>query len=146
MPSDAVIAVLNELLVAERRNLAPRLCESILFVSRQTATARELVEGMARLSRDHCESLAALIRELGAEPGLRGPDMATADLHFQALCHALPRLLSAHKALLGTYRIASLKVSEEPRAADVLARIMERHTSDLQALEKVTADAATDSP
>lgn len=135
MPNESIAAILNGLLAAEHRNIAPRLCESTVFVSQLSVDANEIVQGMARASRDHCEALTAVILELGGEPVPRGLDVATADLHFLDLSHVLPRFIAAHLSLVAVYRLASSRVGDEPRAASVVSRITGRHRSDLRMLQ-----------
>jgi hypothetical protein len=135
MPNDSITAALNDLLAAEYRNIAPRLCESTVFVSQVSGDAFEIVRGMARASQDHCEALTALIRELGGEPVPRSLDVTTADLHYADLSQILPRITAAQLALVAIYRLASARVGVEPRAAKVVSRITERHKSDLKMLK-----------
>ncbi|MDO8629360.1 MAG: hypothetical protein Q7R41_02605, partial [Phycisphaerales bacterium] len=94
-----LIAVLNELLAAEQQNLAPRLFESTLFVSRLDVEAYDVVRAMAQACREHCAALTELILEFGGQPAPRTGDVTTADLHFLELHYVLPRLIADQRFL-----------------------------------------------
>lgn len=132
-----VIAVLNELLAAEQQNIAPRLFESTLFVSRLDVEAYDMACAMAQACREHCAALTELILDLGGQPAPRPADTSTADLHFLELHYVLPRLIADQQALERKYAFAAPRVAAEPRAAVLIGRILERHRRDLAQIQSL---------
>ncbi len=138
-----VIVVLNELLAAEQQNLAPRLFESTLFVSRLDVEAYDVVRAMAQACREHCAALTELILDLGGQPAPRTGDVTTADLHFLELRHLLPRLIADQQTLERKYAVAAPRVAAQPRATALVIRVLDRHQRDLQQLRTLVVPAAT---
>ena len=136
MASTMTIRVLNELLVAEQCNPAGRLCESTVFVSELSSEAESVVRSMVDATAGHCAVLTTLIRRLGGEPGPRGNDVMTGDLHFQELGEAVPRVISEQGRLIDLYQRALERLGDEPEAAAVVSQIVEQHRADLSALER----------
>ena len=136
MDTVSTVDILNELLVNEQRRLATRLAESNVFVSRPAAENMRLVHRMAEESREHDAWLVASITELGGVPGPRVGDITTADVHYQELRRVLPRLLADHEALIRKYKLAAERLNTEPRAVEVVQRILARHQADLEILTK----------
>ncbi|MHC4697452.1 MAG: hypothetical protein ACYTFA_11980 [Planctomycetota bacterium] len=127
MAEPAVVDILRELLVAEQGSLAPRLLESTVFVSDLAVDDLNAIKDMARAGEEHSAWLTELILSLGGAPVLREGDMTTADLHYQAVQCVLPRLVQDRESLVEHYTRVSDRVSEEPRATDLVARILSRH-------------------
>ena len=138
--STMTLAVLNELLVAEQCHPARRLCESTVFVSDLGSEEEGAVRALVEASTGHCGELTSLIRRLGGEPGPRGIDVMTGDLHFQELGGAVPRVISEQGHLIALYQRASERLGDEPEAAAIVGRIVERHRTDLSALERAACD------
>ena len=137
MDTQTVVDLLNELLANEQRTPAHRLLESNVIVSRVAMDGLGPVQAMARASREHTAWLTELILELDGAPGLRFGDPTSADLHYQELHHALPRLVREHQALIRKYELASERLAGEPEAQEVVERILARHRKLLSALEQV---------
>lgn len=137
MEPAAIVEILNELLAAEQRNLVTYLMDSTVFVSRLGMKELTLLEQMARDADDAGARLAEAIIALGGVPGLRTVDLAPADLHFQELHAALPRLAADRQALVDKYAIAGSRVGPEPVAAQVVGRIKERHADELARLTEL---------
>ena len=136
MDTSTVIDLLNELLASEQRTLAHRLLEANVTVPRVVTDGLGVVQEMARESREHAAWLTELILELDGAPGLRFGDPTSADLHYQELDHALPRLVREHQALIRRYELASDRLAGEPEAQEVVQRILARHREHLSALEQ----------
>jgi hypothetical protein len=134
-----LIAVLNELLAAEQQNLAPRLFESTLFVSRLDVEAYDVVRTMAQTCREHCSALTELILDLGGQPAPRTGDVTTADLHFLELHYVLPRLIADQRLLEHKYSVAAPRVAAEPGAAALVSRVLDRHRRDLVRIQSLNA-------
>jgi hypothetical protein len=145
MTDPVVVEVLRELLVKEQRCLAFRLLESTVFVSDAAVNDLSAVKEIARESNENSASLTKLILELRGAPVLRTGDMATADLHYQAVEYVLPRLVEDREALVHSYRDAVEKVSQEHRAGDLLTRILSRHQEELHCVKQLSGNA-TDPP
>ena len=142
MDTSTVVDILNELLVAEHQSLAPRLLESIVFVSRDTVKGVQPVRRMADQSKEHTEWLTGMILELGGEPGPRFGDPTSADLHYQNIRHALPRLIDGHGTLIRKYSLATPKVESEPRAGELVSRILARHREHTDTLKQLSEQSA----
>ncbi len=142
MASTMTIAVLNELLVAEQCNPAGRLLESTVFVSDVSSEAEGVVRGMIEATTEHRRALTALIRRLGGEPGPRGNDVMSGDLHFQELGGAVQRVTSGQRRLIALYQRALERLGDEPEAAAVVSQIVEQHRTDLSALEHAACHPA----
>lgn len=143
MASTMTLAVLNELLVAEQCNPAGRLWESTVFVSDVNSEAEGVVRAMVEATVEHRRSLTALIRRLGGEPGPRGNDVMSGDLHFQELGEAVPRVISEQRRLIALYQRALERLGDEAEAVAVVRQIVEQHRADLSALERAACDAST---
>ena len=137
MDTSTVVDLLNELLANEQRAPAHRLLESNVVLSRVAMDGLGLVQTMAGESREHAAWLTELILDLDGAPGLRFGDPTSADLHYQELHHALPRLVREHQALIRRYELASDRLAGEPEAQEVVQRILARHRKHLSALEQV---------
>ena len=136
MDTQTVVDLLNELLANEQRAPAHRLLESNITLSRVAMDGLGPVQAMARASREHMEWLTELILELDGAPGLRFGDPTSADLHYQELHHALPRLVREHQALIRKYELASDRLAGEPEAQEVVQRILAHHREHLSTLEQ----------
>jgi len=138
MSDDApLMAVLNELLAAEQQNLALRLFESTMFVSRLDVSAYDIVRGMADAGREHCAALTQLILDLGGDPAPRAGDVTTAELHFLDLHYVLPRLIADQSALAGKYALAAPRLAGQPRTAAVIGGIVDRHNRNLAQVQSL---------
>lgn len=137
MDAQTLTNILNELLAAEQCSLTQRLVESTVFVSELSVEEAAALEQMVRASEEHGAWLAGAIGEFGGVVGMPVHDPASADLHFQDLHRALPRLVTDRESLLHKYTLASERVSGEPRAVQLVARIMERHREELASLRRL---------
>jgi bacterioferritin (cytochrome b1) len=134
MDPQKIVNVLNELLALEQVSLAPRLVQSTMFVSRLSVEDSHVVQNMARASEEHGAWLADAILQLGGVPGPRIADAQWANLHYQDVRNVLPRLLGDLEALIQKYALAAHYVTDEPRAAELLTRIRDRHRQELSTL------------
>ncbi len=141
MAEPTVLDVLNELLAAEQRSLPVRMFESTVFVSPLSVEQCADVERMARISREHDAWLSELILELGGALGPRIGDVTSADLHFQELHHVVPRLVHAQETLIDLYVAAAQRVAGEPKARELLERIIARHRQALDVLRPASSEA-----
>lgn len=139
MDRTSLIAVLNDLLIAEQCSLAPRLFESTMFVSKLDIDLYQLVRSMAQSSRKHCAMLTEVILELGGQPVPRRVDVTTGDLHFLEVRSLIPRLLASQESLEQLYQQAGTRVGSEVRAASVVARILDRHREYLVRLRSLSS-------
>ncbi len=137
MDAQTLTNILNELLAAEQCSLTQRLVESTVFVSELSVDEATVLAQMAKASEEHGAWLAGAIGEFGGVPGLGVHDPASADLHFQDLHRALPRLVVDRESLIHKYTLASDRVGGEPRAVQLVARIMERHREELATLKRL---------
>ncbi len=137
MDAQTLTNILNELLAAEQCSLTQRLVESTVFVSELSVEGAAALEQMATASGEHGAWLAGAIGEFGGIVGIPVHDLASADLHFQDLHRALPRLVGDRESLIQKYTLASERVGSEPRAAQLVARIMERHREELATLKRL---------
>ena len=131
MDATTAIDILNELLAWERGSLVARLAESGVFVSRPAVADLEALQSMARKTTEHVQWLSEAIMHLGGTPGFRFADASTGDLHYLELHHVLPRLISDREALIRKYTTASQRLAEEPAAASLVQRVLERHRESL---------------
>ena len=134
-----VTRILNELLVEEQRSLPFRLLESTPFVSQLHVSALSLVNGMVRASLEHGAWLSELIADLGGSVGPRGTNPASADLHYEGLQSAFPRLLEDRELLVHVFSAAIPHVSAEPTAIEFVGRILSRHQTELEEIRQTVA-------
>ena len=143
MSEQSIISILNELLTLEQAAPAPRLFESTVFVSQCSVEGWQIAKRIAKESQQHCASLADLIQDLGGTPGLRAQDVMTADLHFQELHSAIPRLIDEYESLISKYKIAVQHVASHTSATSLVNLILQHHQqqfSELQSLLKSTEE------
>ena len=143
MEDQATVAVLNELLALEQCNLAARLLESTVFVSRLSVENLNLVQRMAQTSAEHGAWLAEAIVALDGVPGPRHGDVHTANLHYLDLRHVLPRLATDQESLIQKYRLAAARIASQPKADTVVAKILQRHQEALDSLNQLPRKGAT---
>lgn len=145
MDLQTVVDILNELLAAEQRSLARRLVESTLFVSLPTMEDAKIVRHMADKSVEHAQWLTKQILDLEGVPGLRFGDVSTANLHYQELRHALPRLLRDHEELIRKYKLACGRLGSDSPDVQLVPRILARHQEHHDLLQRLTGQS-TGSP
>lgn len=146
MSEQWIISVLNELLTLEQAAPAPRLFESTVFISQWSVEDWHIAKRIASASRQHCASLAELIQDLGGTPGLRAQNVMTADLHFQELRSAIPRLINEYESLISKYKIAAQHVASHTAATSLVNQILQHHHqqfSELQSLLGNTEEVAS---
>lgn len=135
----AVADILRELLAAENFGPLGRLDESTIFIS--SLFAGEHAE-LSRIARESGEHGAWLSRVLVAATGSVGPrrfDLTTADLHFQELHHALPRVIRSLELLVGLYEAALPQVNSDAQAAELVSRILSRRREHLSTLRPMVS-------
>ncbi len=138
MAQPTVVDILRELLVVEQRSLPARLIESTVFVSELAVDDLNAITAMARAGQEHGAQLAELILSLGGVPGLRGTDMSSADLHYQAVEYVLPRLAQDRESLVRLYGQAVERVTDEPGAAELLRGILSCHQEELRRIQQLS--------
>ncbi len=138
MQTSSIVAVLNELLALEQRNLAVRLMESGLFVSHLSVESLRAIQRMAKACGQHGSQLAAAIERLGGVLGPRTSDADSGDLHFQELHRLLPRLASDRESLVRKYSLASERVGADPVAGAAITGILDCHRKELALLGQLT--------
>lgn len=143
MDEPAVTDLLNELLVEEQANLAARLLESTLFVSRLAVEDLSVVHRIAESSRQHCEWLTQLILDLGDAPWPPQPDMRSADLHFQDLHCVLSRLAHDIEGRLRAFKPAAEQARNQPEAVELITKVQDRHRRNLASLRKAIVETST---
>ncbi|MHC5110427.1 MAG: hypothetical protein ACYTHJ_11175 [Planctomycetota bacterium] len=121
------IALLNELLALEQRQLSLRLTESTVFVSRMSVEQSQVIRRLNRLAEEHGASLCKAITATGGVPGMRVGDIHTAHLHFQELHHVWPKLIEDYEHLVSAYRLAAERLSPYPAAAKIVGDIHASH-------------------
>ncbi len=137
-----IIDILNELLAAEQRNVVTSLMESTMFVSGLTVRANEVLRDIARSSKEHSQRLVEAILDQGGVPGVRLVTMAPADLHFQEVSVALPRVLADRQALIQKYERAQQRV-QEPTTNAILVQVLDGHRTEEAALRALNSASAT---
>jgi hypothetical protein len=139
---ESVCAILNELLAAEQRAIAPRLFESTVFVSRPSVAEYPVVLRIAKQARRNCEWLTQKVVEHRGVPAPRSPVANMANWHFQELHHVLPMVVADQEALVRTYKAAAQRLASEPNAVESVDRILDIHLRELDALRQLL-DIAT---
>lgn len=142
MPSPSPTEVLKALLLGEQRNLAGRLLESTLFVSRLGVEASIAVRDMVQSSAEHCGWLAGMILDAGDSPSPPMPDVRSGDLHFQDLGFVLSRLAEDIQRRIDMCSRAAQHLAQAPRAAALVGKIADRHRSALSDLRELCAEGS----
>ena len=137
MELPSVISVLNELLTLEQAAPAPRMFESTVFISQLSIDDWPVAKRIAATSQKHSAMLAEFIQDIGGTPGLRAQDVMTADLHFQELRWALPRLITQQQTLIEKYNIASKYVASHAAASSLINQITKQHQESLASLQEL---------
>lgn len=141
MDPELVCALLNDLLAAEQRAMARRLFESTVFVSQLSVTEAQVARRIAHQIQRNCERLTTMILEYNGVPNPRLADQSMAHLHYQDLHYVFPLMIADHQALVRKYELASQQIAQEPRAADLVVRILELHRSELDELREIRETA-----
>lgn len=136
MTSLDLTKTLDDLCHAEHRSLSPRLCESTVFVSWASAEEADAVRDIVTEEQEHLGWLVAMISDLGESPTPCTADLHTANIHYLELNAMTPRLIQNKKNLITTYEQASVLVSSDSAASELVARIAERHKTHLARLEQ----------
>ena len=135
MGTDRTVDILNELLALEQRSLAPRLLESTAFVDGASAGDLTNVQRIGQASKEHSAWLANMIISLGGVPGFCCGDLGTADMHYLDLRYTLPSFVADRESLIKKYELAARRIGDEPRASDLMQRILQRHRQELTLLQ-----------
>ena len=135
------LAALNELLQTESASLLARLAEAAPFVPADSADVYAVVQRMVRQTGEHLAWLGRTIHELGGAVAPRRPATNTGELHYLEISYLLPQLVDDCRRLNQAYQDGSGQVGATPAAAEVVGRILTRHTENLAALEQLVAPA-----
>jgi len=134
MDTAPVIDTLNDLLSYESTSLLPRLAESTIFVSWASAGDAECVSTIIVEEIEHQAWLVEAISDLGGDPASPSPDIRSAEVHFLDLGYILPRVLADRKRLLSAYESAAARIGANAHAADIIAKITQRHRRHLETI------------
>lgn len=145
MDRSCTVDILNELLAFEQQNLAGRLLESTVFVTAPSIDDWNVVRQIAQASCEHEGWLAEKILALDGVPGLRFGSTNTANLHYQELGRALPRLVAWCENAVDTHMLAAKRVDAEPQAQQVVSRILARHQQALMSVRQLGRQRAAES-
>lgn len=137
MIESTIVDILNELLLQEQGGVAPRVAESTAFVSDKAIPERLFLDRLVSSIQRHCRDLVDAIVEMNGEPALRHYDANTADLHFQDLRFALPRIASDLKELAHKYSLAGTRVASNRMASALVARNLAGHQAHLSELQRL---------
>jgi len=142
MAQNDTIDILNELLGLEQTSVIERLHRSGVFVSRAWADGYPVVKRMTEEVYEHGQWLVQLILDLRGGVWPRANDPTCADLHYQELCHLLPRVIDNEKAIIAKYELARSHLALEPQAIEVVSRILARHSEHVEQLTRFLANRA----
>lgn len=134
--SPALVRTLDQLCHAERRSILPRLRESTVFVSWPSADQADAVDEMILQEREHVLWLIDLINALGESPTPCSLDMRTTNINYLELNYLMPRVIQSKQSIVKVYEGSAPQVSEDPKAAALVGRILERHRAHLATLEQ----------
>jgi bacterioferritin (cytochrome b1) len=137
-----VVAVLNELLLAEFGGLGQRLGESQPYADSASCELLAAVQRGAAQTQEHIAWLSEMIVLLGGVPATRVSDVYSTDMHYVSVEVLLPRLLKDTERLVETYRLAADRLAGR-RAAELVNRIRTRHEQQLQALKELRSTGRT---
>ena len=138
------IDIVQELLAAEQASVVLRLAESTVFVSPLSAPQALAVRRIASEINEHSAWLVDLLTHAGQSPGPRIGDLSSADLHFQEVSYALPRVTADVEHLTRLCERAAQR-STDPTLAPVVARMTQRHRKHLETLQALSGPVAGDS-
>ena len=133
------IDIVQELLAAEQASIALRLAESTLFVAPPSAAEASALGRIAGEINEHSAWLVDVLARAGRSPGPRISNLSTADLHFQEISFALPRLTADLTRLAQLCERAATGVATDQAVAPVVARMTDRHRKHLATLETLSA-------
>jgi hypothetical protein len=141
MAIDDLIDSVNRLYALESCSLMQRLAESQAYIPTGANAEAFDLQRMIDEETQHGASLVTLLDELNTTPGPRGVSIMSGNLHYNQLHVLLPRLIEDKHRLIGEYQ-AALSIAEfEPRAADVLGRLLASHRRHLARLEELAQQA-----
>lgn len=140
MSNELVVAVLNQLLAAEHRNLIRRLGESNPFVTWPAAEDRAVVERLLADTRHHQQALAGLILKLRGSPAPATYPTELGGVHYLNLSYLMPQVIAGVRELVRVYEGAS--GTGHPEADVLISRILGDHTRHLSELERMHANLA----
>ncbi|MCH9058745.1 MAG: hypothetical protein IIB55_08975, partial [Planctomycetes bacterium] len=138
------IDIVQELLAAEQASIALRLAESTLFVAPPSAAEASALGRIAGEINEHSAWLVDVLARAGRSPGPRISDLSTADLHFQEISFALPRLTADLTRLAHLCERAATEVATDQTVAPVVARMTERHRKHVEKSAALSGTAASD--
>ena len=133
------IDIVQELLAAEQASIALRLAESTLFVAPPSAAEASALGRIAGEINEHSAWLVDVLARAGRSPGPRIRNLSTADLHFQEISFALPRLTADLTRLAHLCERAATEVASDQAVTAVVARMTERHRKHVETLEALSA-------
>lgn len=137
MSIDASIDILNELLERQSQSTLPRLGESEVFFSRASADERAAVQRMIDEDVEHRAWLVDAIIDLGGHPLPSRASARSTNTHYLDLDYLLPAVHEDRKKIVAAYESAATHVGANPRAAEVIAKIvtrLNRHVAQLHSV------------
>jgi hypothetical protein len=136
---DRTTDLLNRLFAAESTSLLPRLAELSPFASAEAEPSFELIQRIARESREHCEWLIEAIESAGGCVRPVSPDPRSGNLHYLSIEALVPLARRSLQELIAVYAAAAQERLVSVSAADLVARILARHQADLKELQATLA-------
>lgn len=143
MKSNQLARILDQLLHAEQRSIIPRLREFNAFVSWASADEMDAIDGIIAEMGEHVTWLIDAINDLDESPTPYRPDIRNTSMHFCELAALMPMAVEDCRKLVRDCEAAMPAVASDPKAADLIARILTRHQSHLEALEKLSNTVAS---
>lgn len=134
MNVNLVADALRRLLAAEETGLIGRLLESTVFVGLAEAEDLDQVRRMARENVEHQRWLTEALFHVRSAPGPRKVDVTSADLHYQDLEYALPRIIAREQELAERFRAGLNGLADAPAERELFSRIAQRHEAHARAL------------
>jgi len=115
--------ILSELLEAQQQSLLPRLMESTVFVTAQTADEMAAVRRLVDEHDQDVRRLADALLAAGGQPLPAVGQIVSADFHYVDLHILLPRVLADQERLAARYAAAAPALSGAGPAAEVVRDI-----------------------
>lgn len=141
----AIIALLNELYIAESRSFFRYLDSWEPYTDANTIKLRTLCRGMMRTSFRHSDRLAKLIESLGGVTITGAYSKSSSDANYTSWANLLPRFIATKRDMIARGQVVLKTLRHLPGGAEsapVVAELMEENAAELAQLEQWQARLA----
>jgi hypothetical protein len=136
MSNQKAVDILNELLQYESESVLPRLGDTGMVTSWASMSEARIVDQIIEEQAMHMGWIVDAIDRLGGYPKPVVAGIHLTNLHYVDLGYLLAKIIDDMKTLVTAYDSAASQVGSCKVAAEVIAKIADRHRRHIEQLSK----------